>query len=62
MNFFKSKTINFGVLVTLLGAVQTFLPSVQAVLSPDMYGLMTAAIGTAIIALRMVTDKPVSEK
>lgn len=53
----KSKTIKFGLAVTLLGAAQTFLPQVQGLLTPDLYGIITAAIGVTVVGLRYATSE-----
>lgn len=58
----KSKTLVFGFLVTVLGAVQTYLPNVQALFDPVTYGVVTAAIGVLVIVLRAVTTQPLEDK
>lgn len=58
----KSKTIIFGLVITLLGAVQTNLPYVQAILDPVTYGIATAVIGVVVIVLRFYTSTSISDK
>ncbi|WP_028995844.1 hypothetical protein [Azonexus hydrophilus] len=58
----KSKTIIFGFVIMLLGAIQTYLPNLQAALDPVTYGIATAVVGVLIIVLRFFTTIPVSEK
>jgi hypothetical protein len=52
------KTVSFAVAVSALGAAQTLLPSVQAVITPDVYGYLTISIGVVVAALRTVTTTP----
>lgn len=58
----KSKTLIFGFIVTVLGAAQTNLPYVQAILDPVTYGILTALIGVAVVVLRFMTTTSVSDK
>ena len=58
----KSKTVNFGVLVAILGAAQANLVSLQDIISPTAYGWATFFIGVTIVGLRAVTTEPLSEK
>jgi hypothetical protein len=62
MNFIKSKTMNFAMVLGLLGLAQANLPALQAVISPGAYGYITMAIGVAVAVLRVVTTQPLSEK
>lgn len=56
----KSKTINFGLLLAIAGAVQVNLPSLQ--LDPATQGVATMVVGVIVVVLRFLTTKPVSEK
>lgn len=58
----KSKTIIFGFLVTVLGAIQTYLPNAQAAFDPVTYGVVTAIIGVLVIVLRFFTTTSVGDK
>ena len=58
----KSRTVVFGFVVTLLGAVQTYLPNVQDYISPNTYGKLTLVIGVTIVVLRYLTTVPLQEK
>lgn len=58
----KSKTALFGYLITGLGVMQSTLPDLQSLISPNTYGLVTAGIGFAIIVLRAVTTTPLADK
>lgn len=58
MNILKSKTVLFGLLLTLASAVQLFIPF----LPPEYTGLVGAGIGAAVIVLRFLTTLPLSEK
>lgn len=54
----KSKTINLGALVVILGAVQQYLPEVAPMLG-EHAGLVNMVIGVAVIYLRFLTTEPV---
>jgi len=58
----KSKTIIFGFLLTLLGAIQTYLPSAQAAFDPVTYGIATAVVGVLVIVLRFFTTCSIGDK
>lgn len=58
----KSRTINFGLLVTILGGIQANIPSVQAAFTPMTYGVITAAVGMGIVVLRFLTTGAVEDK
>ena len=58
----KSKTINFAVLIAILGAAQANLAVLQSIVSPRFYGWSLFGIAIAIAALRAVTTQPLSEK
>lgn len=60
MKSLKSKTINFGLLLAIAGAVQLNLPALQ--LDPTTQGWATMVVGVIVVALRFVTTKPVNEK
>jgi hypothetical protein len=54
----KSKTVWLGILVAALSALQSSLGG----LTPDQLGLVGPILGAAIVWLRSLTDKPLSEK
>lgn len=58
MNALKSKTVMFGLLLSIASAVQLFVPFFPA----EYVGYAGATIGAAIIILRFLTTVPVSEK
>lgn len=58
----KSKTIIFGFILTLLGAIQINLPSAQAAFDPVTYGIITAVIGVLVIVLRFYTTTSIGDK
>lgn len=58
MKYLKSKTVLFGLLLTLASAVQLFIPF----LPPEYMGLVGAGIGAAVIVLRFLTTLPLNEK
>jgi len=62
MNILKSKTVVFGLLVTIFGALQFYLPAVEKLLDATTYGLITAGIGIIVIVLRFLTTVPLDEK
>lgn len=58
----KSKTVLFGLLVAVLGGIQTLLPELKEIMDPMLYGLSTFIIGLTIIVLRFITTQPLDEK
>lgn len=54
----KSRTVLFGLLLTVASALQMFVPF----LPPEYIGPAGAGIGAAIILLRFLTTVPLSEK
>lgn len=56
----KSRTIDFGLLLVIAGAVQLNLPALQ--LDPKVQGWAIMGIGVVVVVLRYLTTKPVSEK
>lgn len=60
MKSIKSKTINFGLLLAIAGAVQLNLPALQ--LTPETQGWATMVVGIVVVVLRYLTTKPVSQK
>jgi len=58
MNILKSKTILFGLLLTVASALQIFVPF----LPPEYVGHVGAGIGAAVLLLRFLTTVPLSEK
>ena len=58
----KSKTINFGLLLSAIGLVQANLHLITDNLTPTQQGWATIIVGWIVIGLRYVTNKPVSEK
>lgn len=60
--YLKSKTVWFGSLLVTLGAIQTYLPQIQTLISADTYSIATAAIGVIVIVLRSVTNTSISDK
>ena len=55
----KSKTNLAGVLVAMLGVVETNAPMLRDMLG-DWYGLTYILIGVAMVGLRQVTKEPVA--
>ena len=51
----KSKTINFGLVLKIAGAVQIYIDSLE-------YGLATMAIGIVVIVLREKTNQSLDDK
>jgi hypothetical protein len=58
----KSKTIIFGILVAMLGAAQTYLPELQGIVGPEVYGKLTFGIGVIVAALRVATTTDLRDK
>ena len=57
-NAFKSKTVLFGLLLTLASIAQMFVPF----LPPEHIGIAGAVIGAIVVALRFVTTLPLDQK
>lgn len=60
--YLKSKTVWFGSILVALGAIQTYLPQIQTLISADTYSIATAAIGVVVIVLRAVTSTSLNQK
>lgn len=61
-SIFKSKTVFFGFLITVLGAVQAYLPDLLNYIPEVWRGAVTAGVGITIILLRYATSKSLAEK
>ena len=53
--FYTSKTIWFSTALVILGAVQQFLPQLEGVIPPSLYGYSFFAVGVISAVLRTVT-------
>lgn len=62
MNVFKSKTINFAIILGVIGAVQITLPAIQASVSPAFYGYATIVLAMVVAVLRVLTTTPLKDK
>lgn len=60
LQYFKSKTVIFGLLLAVASWAQSVI--LAAPLPPDVLAIVGTLTGAAIIWLRSVTTKPVSEK
>lgn len=60
LQYLKSKTVLFGLLIAIASWAQTLV--VNAPLSPEITGFLGTAVGAVVIWLRSVTTKPLSEK
>ncbi len=58
----KSKTVLFGFLLSMLGALQMWLPNLQAILTPEIYATATTVIGFIVIVLRYLTTNSLLDK
>lgn len=58
--WWASKTINFGALVVLLGALQLQEGLIREVFK-EHAAVILLTIGVAVIVLRCVTDKPIGK-
>jgi hypothetical protein len=58
----KSKTLAFGYALTTLGVLWDNMELIRQLLPADTAGKATAAIGLAVVVLRALTNKPLSEK
>ena len=60
-NALKSKTINFSLILAVLGVVEMNLPMVKDMLG-DYYGISFMVIAAIVAGLRVVTKAPLSDK
>jgi len=58
----KSKTLIFALALAILGALQASLELFNAILSPEIYGLLTMIVGVAVAILRVITTQPLADK
>lgn len=54
----KSKTYWFGLAVTVLGAIQLYLPEVEHLLA-GWSGVVNMGVGVGIVILRELTKEPI---
>ena len=59
---FKSKTIWFAIVLSILGAIQDNIPELKDSISQDSYGTILQCVAIVIAILRTVTTKPLSDK
>jgi hypothetical protein len=52
------KTIVFAVLLAAFSAALVVMPTLQAVLSPTMYGYLLMGVSVAVAVLRAITTTP----
>jgi hypothetical protein len=57
----KSKTVVFGALLILAGALQANLPEFASFLG-DHYSAFTSVVGGVVIVLRILTKLPLGDK
>jgi len=60
--FSLSKTMWFGLAISILGVVQANSDILSTVLTPKQYGWLMLGIGIVIKLLRFVTTKPLEDK
>lgn len=58
----KSKTVLFGLLLSVLGVVQSNVELLQPLFGPKAYGLFTIGVGLLVAVLRFVTVNALDEK
>lgn len=63
---FKSWTVNWGVLLVFVGYfndnIEQVLPFIKQYIPNDKVGLFVMFVGLVVVALRIKTTKPLSEK
>lgn len=57
----KSKTIWFSTLLTIFGALQIYLPSMQAIMGPHSGAILTG-VGIVTALLRFATTEAIADK
>lgn len=60
--FLKSKTINFAILLAVLGAIQGSTQLFAQYMSDAAYGWFTFGVGLAVAVLRVVTTTSIGDK
>lgn len=60
LQYFKSKTVWFGLLLAVASWVQTII--VGAPLPAELVGVVGTVVGAIVVWLRSVTNAPLSEK
>lgn len=58
----RSYTVLLGLALTLLGAIQTFLPALQGVLTERRFALLTFVLGVVITVLRYVAQPSLNQE
>jgi hypothetical protein len=56
LHFKGYKTIALSAAVAAFGAAQATIPTLQAMITPEVYGYISVGIGIAYAALRSVTN------
>jgi hypothetical protein len=62
MQMIRSRTMRFAAALAALGAVQLALPSIQSQIPPEAYAWATFVVAVVVAVLRVLTEKPLSEK
>ncbi len=57
--WYKSKTLWFNGIVSVLGFATTATPVFEPYMTPDTFGLLTAGVAFGNAVLRFVTHKPI---
>ena len=60
--WWRSRTIWFSVVLSVLGVVDANMHLFRDLIGPDYYGFAVTGIGIAVAVLRVVTTKPLKER
>lgn len=58
----KSKTMIFGLLLSIAGVVQASTDFLSTVLNPHQFGYLMLGIGITVKVLRFFTNQPLEDK
>lgn len=58
----KSRTIQFSILLAVLGVVQASSGVFAPYMTPQAYGIFTIVIGIVVAILRIITTTPILNK
>jgi hypothetical protein len=53
------RTALFALLLIIAGQIQAWLPSVQGLMTPTVYGMLVSIIGVIVFVLRAYSDTPI---
>lgn len=58
--WYRSKTIIFNLLATVLAFVATALPQLETLMTPKVFIVFSVVVGIANVGLRFITTQPLT--